>query len=121
MASARTPESEHSMEEDDYLQVIVESETHKAIYLNRSTQMNSSSTETKRLLLQQPPASQAIIASVSSNASRRGSVPPICKLLTKAFGPHIDRHVLETYFRIPKKNWENQPDPAGADGRLSVE
>ena len=29
MASARTPESEHSMEEDDYLQVIVESETHQ--------------------------------------------------------------------------------------------
>ena len=46
---------------------------------------------------------------------------PICVTLHNSFGPHLDRHVLETYFRIPKINWKNQPRPAGPGGRLSLE
>ena len=44
---------------------------------------------------------------------------PLCVTLHASFGPHVDRHILETYFRVPKKNWRRQPNPAGPNGRLS--
>lgn len=33
----------------------------------------------------------------------------------------INRAVIETFFRVPKRNWRTQPKPAGPNGQLSVE
>ena len=46
---------------------------------------------------------------------------PICVTLHPSFGPHLDEYVLETYFRVPKKNWRRQPLPQGPNGRLALE
>ncbi|KAK0135482.1 hypothetical protein N1851_028663 [Merluccius polli] len=37
--------------------------------------------------------------------------------LHQSFGPHMDRGVLETYFRILKINWKKQPKPGKRLGR----
>ena len=48
------------------------------------------------------------------------TAPPACVTEHPSFGPHMDRGVLETYFKIPKVNWKRQPKPAGRNGRLSI-
>ncbi|XP_051992948.1 uncharacterized protein LOC127651242 isoform X2 [Xyrauchen texanus] len=48
------------------------------------------------------------------------TAPLACVTEHPSFVPHMDRGVLETYFRIPKINWKRQPKPAGTNGRLSV-
>ncbi|XP_077061941.1 uncharacterized protein LOC143714601 [Siphateles boraxobius] len=44
----------------------------------------------------------------------------VCVLNHPSFAPHMDRGVLETYFRIPKVNWKRQLKPAGTNARLTV-
>ncbi|XP_055050357.1 uncharacterized protein [Misgurnus anguillicaudatus] len=52
--------------------------------------------------------------------SAHQTAPLACVTQHPSFEPHMDRGVLETYFRTPKINWKRQPKPAGRNGRLSV-
>ena len=73
--------------------------------------------ETERDLLccHEFPRAQFLLDELLDERDAAGGAPgqPICVTVHDSFGPHIDRHVLETYFRIPPKNWEDQPEPAG--------
>lgn len=48
------------------------------------------------------------------------TAPLACVTEHPSFEPHMDRGVLETYFRIPKIKWKRQPNPAGTNRWLSV-
>ena len=43
-----------------------------------------------------------------------------CLTTVEDFSSLINRAVVETFFRIPKKNWKTQPKPAGPNGQLSI-
>ncbi|XP_030228667.1 uncharacterized protein LOC115555775 [Gadus morhua] len=50
-----------------------------------------------------------------------GEEGAVCVTSHPGFTPHLNRWVLDTYFRTQKVNWKRQPKPAGRNGRLSTE
>ena len=157
-------ESDHSMDEDDYFQVIVQSEGQQGYMfepeyseeqLRRRDEEEAAAaaavaarqaaggapaedqrvgsdfwclctncmpmdTEEQSLCCHEFHRAQFLLDELLTEREARGDAPglPICVTLHGSFGPSIDRHMLEIYFRVPKKNWAEQPEPAGVDGML---
>ena len=59
--------------------------------------------------------------SVSGEQDSQSSAPSCCIVKHPNFPAIVNPGVLQTFFHIPKINWKERPEPAGADGQLSVE